>query len=138
MSRWYIDTSAATKLLVDEDESAALAGELDARRPDLVASYLLETEIRRVVHRVPTLTHGSATRLLDSIGLYDCPPSLSREAGLLPGPALRSLDALHLATAVRIGVDAVLTYDLRMGEAARALGLTVVAPGASDPTVASS
>ncbi|WP_226346074.1 type II toxin-antitoxin system VapC family toxin [Agilicoccus flavus] len=137
MSRWYIDTSAATKLLVDEDESAALAGELDARRPDLVASYLLETEIRRVVHRVPTLTHESASRLLDSVGLYECPPSLFRETGLLPGPGLPSLDPLHLATAVRVGVDAVLAYDRRMGEAARALGLTVVAPGASDPTVAS-
>lgn len=131
MSRWYIDTSAAAKLLVDEEESAALADELEGLQPELVASYLLETEVRRVVHRVPALTHESASRLLDSIGLYECPPSLFREAGLLPGFGLRSLDALHLATAIRIGVDALLTYDLRMQEAARDLGLAVVAPGAS-------
>ncbi len=56
------------------------------------------------------------------------PASLFREAGLLPGERLRSLDALHLAAAVRIGVDRLLTYDARMGTAARELGLAVLAP----------
>lgn len=64
--------------------------------------------------------------------LYEVPPSLFREAGLLPGVGLRSLDAIHLAAAVRLGVAAVLTYDSRMREAARGLGLEVVAPGAVD------
>lgn len=131
MSRWYIDTSAATKLLIDEAESTCLAGELDRMSPDLVASYLLETELRRVVSRVPALTHEAVSRLLEGVGLYEAPPSLFREAGLLPGSGLRSPDALHLMTAVRIGVDAVLTYDSRMQHAARDIGLTVVAPGGS-------
>lgn len=129
MSRWYIDTSAATKLLVEEPQSEALADQLDEAEHDLVACYLLETELRRVVHRVDALTHEAVTAFLDGVDLYEVPPSLFREAGLLPGERLRALDALHLAAAVRLGVDAVLTYDIRMAGAARDYGIRVVAPG---------
>jgi predicted nucleic acid-binding protein len=62
------------------------------------------------------------------VSLYEVPGSLFREAGVLPGRTLRSLDAVHLATAIRIGVDLVVTYDVRMAESARALGLPVSAP----------
>ena len=75
MSRWYIDTSAATKLLITEAESDALAHELDATQPDLAACYLLETEVRRVVHRVEALTHEAATTFLEGVDLYEVPPS---------------------------------------------------------------
>lgn len=129
MNRWYMDTSAAVKLLVDESESEALARELDEAEPDLVACYLLETELRRVVQRVEGLSHQSATLVLDGVDLYEVPPSLFREAGLLPGRGLRTLDALHLAAAVRIGVDAILTYDARMIAAAHEAGLAVASPG---------
>ena len=132
MTRWYVDTSAAAKLLVNEVESDRLAQELDATQPDLAACYLLETEVRRLVHRVGPLTHEAATSFLDGVDLYEVPPSLFREAGFLPGENLRSLDAIHLAAAIRIGVDAVLTYDSRMRDAARDLGLAVVAPGMHD------
>lgn len=132
MSRWYLDTSAATKLLVTEPESDALARTLEESTPDLVACYLLETELRRVVHRVDALTQAAVTTVLDAIDLYEAPPSLFREAGLLAGAGLRALDALHLAAAIRIGVDAVLTYDSRMGGSAHELGIAVVAPGATD------
>ena len=132
MTRWYIDTSAVTKLLVAEAESDALAHELDVKLPELAACYLLETEVRRVVHRVETLTQEAVTSVLDGIALYEVPPSLFREAGLVPGQNLRSLDAIHLTAAIRIGVDSVLTYDTRMIEAARDLGLAVVTPGADE------
>ncbi|MGU3291610.1 type II toxin-antitoxin system VapC family toxin [Williamsia sp. M5A3_1d] len=128
MSRWYLDTSAALKLLVAEPESEALARAVDDGRPDLVASWLLETELRRAAQRAPALTQELVTDLLTDVGLYRVPPTLFREAGLLPGTRLRSLDALHLATAVRTGADCVVTYDLRMAEAAREIGLVVVAP----------
>jgi predicted nucleic acid-binding protein len=128
MTRWYLDTSAAAKLLVDETESAALAHAVTAEQPDLLACYLLETEIRRLVHRYDGLTQGDATALLDSVALHEVPPSLFREAGLLGTADLRSLDALHIAAAVRLGVDAVLTYDPRMAACARDLGVAVLAP----------
>ncbi|MGL5827445.1 MAG: hypothetical protein ACRCYU_21955 [Nocardioides sp.] len=56
------------------------------------------------------------------------PASLFREASLLPGARLRSLDALHLAAAVRIGADKLLTYARRMTDSARALGIGVLTP----------
>ncbi|MFZ5846557.1 MAG: type II toxin-antitoxin system VapC family toxin [Actinomycetota bacterium] len=128
MSLWYLDTSAALKLIVEEPESAALARTLDDEAPELVACWLLETELRRVAQRVDVLTQQHVSDLLDGVGLYDVPPSLFREAGLLPGAQLRSLDALHLAAAIRIGVDGVVTYDARLAESAQILGLDVLAP----------
>lgn len=128
MSLWYLDTSAALKLIVEEPESAALARTLDDEAPELVACWLLETELRRVAQRVDVLTQQHVSDLLDGVGLYDVPPSLFREAGLLPGAQLRSLDALHLTAAIRIGVDGVVTYDARLAESAQILGLDVLAP----------
>lgn len=125
---WYLDTSAALKLLVDEPESEALARTLDSRQPRPVASLLLETELRRASQRIPELTQAMVTELLRSIDLYELPPSIFREAGLYPGVSLRSLEALHLAAAGRIGADAIVTYDRNMAAAALAGGMTVVAP----------
>lgn len=56
---------------------------------------------------------------LTGVSLFDMPPSLYREAGLLPRAHLRSLDALHLAAATRIDVEWVLTYDVRTTQSAR-------------------
>ena len=113
---------------VEEGESNALAEAIDSEQPDLVACLLLETELRRAAHRDEALTQEAVSNFLDGVGLYELPVSLFKEAGLLPGSNLRSLDALHLAAAVRIGVDRVVAYDARMIEAARELGLSVVTP----------
>ena len=129
MSRYYLDTSAAVKLLVEEAESAALADELRRRTPTLVACLLLETELRRVVAREPGLSQPAVSELLRGGDLHELPPPRFTEAGLLPGAAVRSLDALHLAAAIRLEVEAVITYDARMTEAATSLGMDVVAPG---------
>lgn len=128
MSLWYLDTSAALKLIVEEAESEVLARSLDDEEPTLVACWLLETELRRAVQREEQLTQQLVSELLDGVGLYEVPASLFREAGLLPGPGLRSLDALHLAAAIRIGVDRLITYDARLQQHARSLGVTVFAP----------
>jgi uncharacterized protein len=116
------------KLVVEEPESEALARAIDAAQPDLVASWLLETEMRRAAQREEALTQEIVSGFLDGVALYEAPASLFREAALLPGANLRSLDALHLAAAVRIGVDQVVTYDSRMMDSARLLGLRVLAP----------
>lgn len=129
MSQWYLDTAAALKLMVEESESSALADRLDSEVPDLVSCLLLETELRRAAQRREALSQERVSQFLERVGLYEVPASLFREAGLVTGANLRSLDALHLAAAVRIGVDAVVTYDQRMAQASRALGFAVVAPG---------
>ena len=128
MSRCYLDTSAAVKLIVQEAESDALAAELRSNEPELVACLLLETELRRLVAREAVLTQKAVTDLLRGVDLHELPPPLFAEAGLLPGDRLRSLDALHLAAAIRLEVDAVVTYDQRMAHAATSLGLEVLVP----------
>lgn len=128
MSRCYLDTSAAVKLIVQEAESDALAAELRSNEPELVACLLLETELRRLVAREAVLTQQAVSDLLRGVDLHELPPPLFAEAGLLPGDRLRSLDALHLAAAIRLEVDAVVTYDPRMADAATSLGLQVSAP----------
>ena len=130
MKRWYLDTSAAMKLIKREFESTALAERLRADRPDLISALLLETELRRAVHRHEPLTQEAVSAFLATLTIYDMPPSLYGEAGLIGGPDLRSLDALHVCAALRCGATAIVTYDERMGRAAAAVGLPVISPGA--------
>lgn len=125
----YLDTSAAAKLIVDEAESEALAGYLDSAsgEPPLISSILLETELRRVCVQ-HGLDQSLVTDVLDAIELIEADRAIFVDAGLLPGRNLRSLDALHIATALRTDAEVVVTYDTRMAEATRAVGLRVVAP----------
>jgi predicted nucleic acid-binding protein len=126
----YVETSAAAKLLVDEAESAALADYLDAQHGaglPLVSSMLLETELRRLATRVG-IEQSRVTDVLDRFHLYEPDRATYVEAGLLPGVALRSLDVLHVAVAIRVEADELVAYDLRQAEAARSAGLRVVAP----------
>lgn len=123
----YIDTSAAAKLLVHEAESEALASFLDKAADAPVSSAMLETELRRVAVRLE-LSQSAVSEVLARVALIEPQRSLFHEAGLLPGSTLRSLDALHLATALRLDAVVVVAYDLRLLEAARNLGLAVVSP----------
>src|SRR6478735_3845719 len=120
--RCYTDSSAAAKLLIEEEESAAFAAWSDRDDVDLVGSDLVETEIRRLAFR-HAISQIAVTEIMDRIQLHKVERSVITEAGLLPGPALRSLDALHLASALHIGVDLFATYDARLADAARAVGL---------------
>lgn len=126
----YIETSAAAKLLVDEPASSRLAARLDKavdQDDALLSSMLLETELRRLAVRVD-LAQTAVTHLLERFDLVETERSLNREAGLLPGRHLRSLDALHLVVALRVGADVMVTYDRRQADAADAAGLPVLAP----------
>ena len=127
----YLDTSALVKLVVREEETDALRAEID-RRPALVASRLALLEARRAVARRPL--EGAESTLADVLGVMtwiDITVAILDQAADVAPPALRSLDAIHLATALSLGnadID-VVTYDERLAEAARAHGLTVVQPG---------
>jgi uncharacterized protein len=125
----YLDTSAAAKLLVEEDESEALVAYLDGTvdGQNLVSSALLETELRRLAVRIE-LEQSMVTEVLARVDLVDPPRSLLHEAGLLPGAHLRSIDALHLATALRVDSDIFLAYDTRLLAAAHSVGLSIHSP----------
>lgn len=127
----YVDTSAAAKLLVEEPESQAVARWLDQRigaGEDIMSSLLLETELRRFAAR-EQLPQAAVGAVLDRIDLVEPDRALFHTAGILPGPTLQSLDALHLATVLLFDAASLLTYDQRMRQAAVSLGIRVVAPG---------
>src|SRR5688500_5029687 len=127
MSVAYLDSSALVKLMVREDETSALEADL-ADRDGLVTSSLAMVECRRAAARAGNRrVLQRVSDVLDAVYLLDLTtPVLEHAAALLPAP-MRSLDAIHIATAVSIG-DAdldVITYDDRMADAARANGLRV-------------
>ena len=97
----------------------------------LTASALVLTEVSRAVRaRLPTSEGAGAVDLLGRLDLVDLDRALLRQAGALPPPLLRSLDAVHLASALRIRevVDVFVAYDARLLEAARSAGLDVASP----------
>jgi predicted nucleic acid-binding protein len=127
----YIDSSAVGKLLADEPESAALASHLDrlyGERVGLVSSTLLETELRRMGVR-NGIDQATVSDTLDIVTLVMPTRSTFYQAGVLADRYVRSLDALHVATAVRLDVESFITYDDRQAHAARVGGLHIVAPG---------
>ncbi|MFB9776297.1 type II toxin-antitoxin system VapC family toxin [Brevibacterium otitidis] len=124
----YVDTSALAALLKPEPESESLERWLDETSATLVSSDLLETELRRVAVR-DGLSQTDVTALLDGVALAALDRAVFRNAGFLPMELLRTLDALHLETAIRLDADAILTYDRRLAQAAESAGLTVIAPG---------
>lgn len=132
MSRVYADTSALAKFLVDEPCTEALVEWVSDAGANLAATYLVETELRRFAQRAG-VAQAEVSALLTGVDLAEIPPSLFREAGLLPGEQLRSLDALHLAAALRMDADSILTYDERLADAAHAVGMNVSAPGSDTP-----
>jgi predicted nucleic acid-binding protein len=125
----YIDTSAAAKLILDEPEQEALVTELRGW-PVRVSSALLGAELRRVGLRFDAL--AEAERLLRGIALVSVTDDLLVAAGRAQPAALRTLDAVHLATALRVHgrerIGAVFCYDGRLTGAAQAHGLTVLSP----------
>jgi len=124
----YLDSSAIVKLAVAEPESAALRLYLRRRRP-LVSSALARTEVGRALAPSGATAVGRGRQVLARINLVRVSDRLLEAAARLP-PELRSLDAIHLATAQQLGASLarVVTYDDRMFAAAKAAGWTTVAP----------
>ncbi len=127
----YLDSSAFIKLVVAEPESAALRSAI-ARWPQRATSTLLRTETIRALRRSGNTRHvPAARRLLKAVRMVRIDePLLDRAADLEPGE-LRTLDAIHLASALEIGQDlgVMVAYDIRLKAAAEAYGLAVESPG---------
>lgn len=130
--RLYLDSSALVKLVKLEPESAALRRFLRRQRADgRVTCALARVEVVRAVAGGGPAAISHARRLLGRLDVVSVDRALLDDAAMLaPSSVLRSLDAIHLAAAQRIGPDlrSVVTYDLRMADAARAIGMPVEAP----------
>lgn len=124
----YLDTSAALKLVISEPESAALAAWLDEQAQPLISSSLLRVELRRALRRTGLHAIDRAQAVLASITQRGVDAILD-DAAELDGTHLRSLDSLHLATALSVQrLDHFVTYDQRLADHVQAAGLAVAAP----------
>jgi hypothetical protein len=133
----YVDTCALMKLARQEEASDAFFDWL-AARPDepLVASVLVEVELNRALSRIEPNALPRVPGILSNIIQVEMNAGIRAAAAAFPDPLLRSLDAIHLATALDIigktgmHLSAFVTYDKRLISAARAIGLDVEHPGA--------
>ena len=125
----YLDSSALVKLVVQEEESKALAGHL-RERPNRVSCALARVEVIRAVRAHGRPAINRARQLLERISLLRLDDLLLEQAAALNSESLRSLDAIHLAAARAVGdgLAEVITYDHRMAGAAHHIGLPVMAP----------
>jgi predicted nucleic acid-binding protein len=128
----YFDASALVKLVQVEAGSAALlaylAGHPTERR---VTSLLSRAEVARAVWSGGPLAQQQALTVLDQTEQVALTRAVLNQAGaLLPGLRVRTLDAIHLACALALGgeLQALITYDIRLSQAAADLGLVPIAP----------
>lgn len=126
----YLDTSALAKLVVREPETSSLEADL-ANRDGLITSRLAIAELTRAARRVAgRRLLQQVSDVFESLVVVELTPDIVEHAGRLDPSELRTLDAIHLATALSLG-DAVdfISYDARQADAARRAGLTIAHPG---------
>jgi predicted nucleic acid-binding protein len=127
----YLDTSAFLKTMFDGPQSPAIARYLNAvDSPRFVSSTLLAVEARRGALRVNPRRLPRVDLALLRVAQIEIDGPVVETASRLPDPMLRSLDAIHLATAllIRKDIDVLLSYDQRMLAAAAAHGLPTASP----------
>ncbi len=127
----YIDTSALVKLVVREAETVSLQAWIRSRAGEtFFSSQLARVELVRAVKRAAPDHLDRARGVLAAVALLRIDDQILEAAENLPPDVLRSLDAIHLATAIThlSHVSAFVTYDGRLEEAARSLGVPVESP----------
>jgi predicted nucleic acid-binding protein len=128
----YLDTSAALKLVINEAESGSLAQQLTKYSADgdtLAASMLLHAELHCAVNRrAKGVPARAVNTVLGIVNLVDVARDDLLFAAAFPG-GLRTADAIHLATAIRLHTDVLVAYDRELLAAAEAAGLSTVSPG---------
>lgn len=127
---YYLDTSAAVKLVLTEPGTSALLAWAADHADAVVSSDLLRTELLRATRRGAPEHMPRARAVLDAITLLSLPPATFDRAASLEPSEMRSLDAVHLAAALDLGdeLDGIVTYDERLSAAAALHGITVIAP----------
>ena len=129
MASVYVDTSAVGRVLLGEPDAPAVLREL-AVFDQHVSSRLVRIELRRLALREDVLE--AADRLLGGVALIPLDDAILTSSETLPPATVATLDAIHLATAVRLAtagvLDTVMTYDRGLAEGAAHHGLHVLAP----------
>lgn len=127
---FYFDSSALVRLVVLERDSTALRRWWARRSGPAVASVVARVEVMRAVRAVAPAALADAQAVLGGVVLMALTPAIAQDAARLDPASLRSLDALHLASALDLGEDlqGLVTYDERLAAAARDHGVHVVRP----------
>jgi uncharacterized protein len=127
----YFDTSALAKLILIEDESHELRAWIGARSDvPRITNTVGFVELQRLAARVNQAALNAAVQLLSRIDQLELTPIALTRAAQLSLPDVRTLDALHIASASELSdLQAIVTYDLRMIAAATSYGLPVASPG---------
>ncbi len=132
MTTLYIDTSALLKRVVVEAESMAvqeLLRDRNAAGDLLTTSSLAWLEVWRALRRAAVAdVESMANGALSGVAELPLDALVLLRARRVGTGDLRTLDAIHLASAVVIGADLLVTYDDRLAGAAQAVGLNVLAP----------
>jgi predicted nucleic acid-binding protein len=131
VSLYYADTSAVIKLLAEETHSKAFAAFYDSHADaEWVSSALLRIEVARAVARAAPALLPDARDLLSAFSYIAIDDEIVEAAMDEPDRGIRSLDAIHLATARIVGpdLDGLVSYDIRLTTAASSAGLVVVSP----------
>ena len=125
----YLDSSAIVKLVVPEPETKALR-DLLRFWPERVSSVIARIEVERMARRIGGGAIRRARSVLSRLALIEIDEAVVRTAAALQPAELRTLDAIHLATALSLGQDlgVLCAYDIRIGGASAAAGVEVVAP----------
>jgi predicted nucleic acid-binding protein len=133
----YVDTCALLKLARHEEASDEFFDWLQERSDEvLVSSVLVEVELQRALRRIEPRALPRVPAILTNVTRIEFNAGIRAVAAAYPDPLLRSLDAVHLATAqdvvAKTGMflDAFVTYDKRLITAAHTAGLKVEHPGA--------
>ncbi len=134
---YYLDTSAAVKLLIVEKGSTALRRWLESHEEEIFSSDLLRTELLRVTRRAAPELMVQARTILDTLIMVTLSTTVFERAVMIEPGILRSLDALHLAAALELGDDlqGLITYDQRLADSAKTLGIDVVTRRSNNPLV---
>lgn len=127
---YYVDTSFFVKLVVREANSAEAQRWAELHDESLFSSDLLRTEALRTARRYSPRAVLEARSRLDVITIISVTTDIFERAAELDQQVLRSLDALHLASALTLGdeLEGIATYDDRLSDAAATIGVPVVAP----------
>lgn len=127
---YYLDTSAAVKLLIAEEGTTSLLRWLESHEDRVFSSDLLRTELSRVTRRTAPDLMVRARAILDALVILTLSTEVCERAAILEPRLLRSLDAIHLAAAMEMGDDlrGLVTYDRRLAAGAESLGIRVLTP----------